>query len=153
MIAHYNTVVIPRCMGGIKISEDTSTLLSKDHIEEFVAPYIHKILEHFKGGYIHYCGTNPHLLHTVLNEPLAYGLNFGNPGMHDMEDVLKKCVAKNMLYYGPIDKKTNESLEEFFSKYYNASASCDRNLLLLKHNCTISERDSIIETWNKVTKA
>jgi hypothetical protein len=55
-IAHYNGLVIPRAKGGIKISEDTSTLLSKAHIEEFVEPYINKILTHFGGGYVHYCG-------------------------------------------------------------------------------------------------
>ena len=43
-VAHYNSLVIPRSRGGIKISEDTSTLLSKSQIEEFVAPYMKKSL-------------------------------------------------------------------------------------------------------------
>lgn len=59
-IYHYNNVVIPRTVGGIKLSEDTTTLLSKDQIQEFAMPYTDRLLEHFGGGYIHYCRKTPY---------------------------------------------------------------------------------------------
>ena len=149
-IAHYNSLVLPRSKGGLKISEDTSTLLSKAHIEEFATPYTHRILEHFGGGYIHYCGKNPHLFETVLNEPLAYGQNFGNPDKHDMPYVLGRLAEKGKIYFGAINRQENEPLEEYFKKYLNASEKDGRSLLLPEYNCSLEERDAVIEAWEKV---
>lgn len=146
-IAHYNSLVMPRSKGGIKISEDTSTLLSKDQIEEFVAPYMKKILEYFGGGYIHYCGKNPHLFETVMNEPLAFGLNFGNPEKHDMQYILKRCAESGKIFYGSINRDENDSLEQHFRRYLSASEKDAIKLLLLQYTCKIEERDAVLEAW------
>jgi len=146
-IAHYNGLVIPREKGGIKISEDTSTLLSKAQIEEFVAPYTHKLLAYFGGGYIHYCGKNPHLFETVMAEPLAYGINFGNPDKHDMEYVLKRCAQAGKIYYGSIPKQESETLYEYFKKYLSASSDGKRRNLLLMYYCSKQEREQVIAEW------
>lgn len=151
-VAHYNSLVMPRIKGGIKLSEDTSTLLSKSQIEEFVAPYIKKILNYYGGGYIHYCGCNPHLFETVMNEPLAYGLNFGNPEKHDMEYVLKRCAQKNKIFYGRIDKENEVSYEEYFKKYLTASKQDGRFTLLLQLSCGMGEREDIISAWGNAVK-
>ena len=74
-IAYYNNLVMPREIGGIKTSEDTSTLLSKEHIDEFVVPYLERILKHFGGGYVHYCGSNPYLFEAVMANPYVKGIN------------------------------------------------------------------------------
>jgi hypothetical protein len=150
-IAHYNSLVMPRDKGGIKISEDTSTLLSKEQIEEFVAPYMKNILKYFGGGYIHYCGKNPHLFKVVMDEPLAFGLNLGNPEMHDMEYVLKRCSSMNKIYYGLINKEENIPFEEYFSKYLKASKNNNRSLLLLQYTCDLESREKIIYAWEKAT--
>lgn len=150
-VAHYNSLVMPRSKGGIKISEDTSTLLSKAHIDEFVVPYMHKLLERFGGGYIHYCGRNAHLFEAVMNEPLAYGLNFGNPDKHDMYSVLEACAARDKIYYGLIIKDESEPAEEYFRKCLKASRKDDRSLLLLQYSCGERDRDSIVEAWNRAT--
>jgi Uroporphyrinogen-III decarboxylase len=146
-VAHYNSLVLPRIKGGLKISEDTSTLLSKAHIEEFVAPYTHKVLEHFGGGYIHYCGKNPHLFEMVMDEPFAYCLNFGNPEKHDMEYAIRRCAEKDKIYYGGIKKFENETLQEYFRKYLRASEKDGRSLLIMDYSCSQDERNSIIEAW------
>lgn len=148
-VAHYNQLVMPRSKGGIKISEDTSTLLSKEQIDEFIAPYMHKILAHFGGGYIHYCGKNPHLFDTVLNEPLALGVNFGNPEKHDMEDILKRLSGAGKIYYGGIPKKSDETLEAYFARYLSASRNGGRSLLLLSYTCKLGEQETVMEAWDK----
>jgi hypothetical protein len=149
MVAHYNNLVIPSEMGGIKISEDTSTLLSKDQIDEFVSPYMKKILEYFNGGYIHYCGKNPHLFEACMNEPKAYGFNLGNTDMHDMEKVLNRCAREGKIYYGSIEKSPEESLEDYFTKYLKASECNKKCYLLMQYTCDPYEKDEVINTWNK----
>ena len=152
-IAHYNGLVIPRTKGGIKVSEDTSTLVSEAHIEEFVSPYLHKLLEHFGGGYVHYCGSNPHLFKTVMKEPLAYGLNFGNPEKHDMPGVLKTCAEKGMIYYGAICRQENEPLEDYFRKYLSASGNNGKHHLLLEYSCKWEEKEALLDAWEKAALA
>jgi hypothetical protein len=125
-IAHYNGLVMPRQMGGIKTSEDTSTLLSQEHIAEYVTPYLRKVLNHFGGGYVHYCGRNTHLMQAVINEPLVYGLNLGNPDMHDMIAVLKMCADNDKIYYGPVPKPDDEPIGQYFRKLVDAAAKNDR---------------------------
>lgn len=147
VIAHYNSLAMPRNKGGVKISEDTSTLLSKSHIEEFVSPYLHKLLDHFSGGYVHYCGMNPHLFEAVMKEPLAYGLNFGNPEKYDMMEVLKRCAKAEKVFYGDVPM-SGEPLVEYFKKCLSASSNQDKSYLLLQFICKKEERTGVIEAWN-----
>jgi hypothetical protein len=151
-IAHYNNLVMPRSKGGIKLSEDTSTLLSKEHIEEFVVPYMHKLLSHFGGGYVHYCGKNPHLFEAVMKEPYAFGLNFGNPEMHETEYVLNRCAEAGMIYYGAFPKMNDESLEQYFERQLKASKIGDRSMLLLQYGCNLKDREKVLEAWERSCK-
>ena len=148
MVAHYNGLVIPRSIGGIKTSEDTSTLLSKEHIEEFIVPYLKKILCHFGGGYVHYCGKNPHLFEAVMGIPSVRGINLGNPEKHDMEYVLKRCVDAGKAYYGNIPQSEGETVEEYFCKYLMASKAGDKSLLLLNYSCKKDEQEEVLDAWN-----
>ncbi|NSW89579.1 MAG: hypothetical protein HPY74_02665 [Firmicutes bacterium] len=151
-VAHYNSLVMPRSKGGIKLSEDTSTLLSKEHIEEFVSPYMHRILKHFGGGYIHYCGKNPHLFEAVMSESLAYGINFGNPEMHHMETVLNRCAEEGKIYYGYIPKDENEPLDVYFRKYVQASHKNGRKHLLLQYSCKKEDRNMVLDAWERANE-
>jgi len=149
-VAHYNGLVMPRCLGGIKISEDTSTLLSKEMIQEFVTPYTNRILEYFHGGYIHFCGKNDHLLDEVMEHmPLAYGLNFGNPEKHDMEAVLQACAVNGKIFYGHIPRADEASLKDYFKKYLSSASSNGNIHLLLSYTCNEWQTpDGVKKDWN-----
>ena len=130
-VCHYNYLAIPREFGGLKLSEDTSTLLSPSAIDEFLKPYMHRTLEKAGGGYIHYCGRNDALLDVVLNEPLAHGLNFGNPDKHDMAEVLSKCAAHEKVFIGGIPRLEGESIRDFVRRVKGAAAKDGTCYLLL----------------------
>ena len=98
-LAHYNSIVLPADR-PIKISEDTSTLLCKEHIEEYMLPYTKELFERMGGGYIHYCGDNRHLLKTAVEfGSNTIGLNFGNPERHDFTKVVPDLIANNNKSY------------------------------------------------------
>jgi len=153
MIAHYNNLIIPRTKGGLKISEDTATLVSKDAIEEFVLPYQRKLLEYFGGGYVHYCGKNDRLFDALLKEPLVYGINFGNPEKHDMDLVLQRISEAGKLYYGESNKKPEESYYEYFLRTLRSSKKGKLHKLLLCCNAPNEQiRDEMISDWEKAQK-
>lgn len=98
-VCHYNGLVLPADK-PLKISEDTSTLLSKEHLEEFMKPYTERLFAHFGGGYIHYCGDNKHLLELAPTFKQSIALNFGNPERHDPKSVLENLGKVGQCYYG-----------------------------------------------------
>ena len=151
-ISHYNCLVMPRSMGGLKISEDTSTLLSRDHIAEFVTPYTNKVLERYGGGYIHYCGKNPHLFDAVMDDmPKAFGINLGNTDMHDMAAFLQTCAARGKVYYGSIIKLENESNADYFKRIISNATLDGRTYLLASIWHSVKNGESLEEiaaAWN-----
>lgn len=150
-VTHYNSLALPRSTGGIKLSEDTATLLSKDQIDEFVMPYIRKIFNHTGGGYIHYCGKNPHLYKAVINEPRVTAINFGNPDKHDMEQVLRDCAARGIFYYGSVPKCGGETAEAYFARLAEAAHRDGKIYLLLQYGCAEADIIPVGAAWDRVT--
>jgi len=101
--AHYNGLVLP-ASAPLKVSEDTSTLLGRAHVFEHCVPRLKALLAHFGGGYVHYCGCNPHLFEAVTEHIRPLGLNLGNPEKHDMPAVLRALAERGMFYYGSCDE-------------------------------------------------
>ena len=151
LITHYNQLVMPRSRGGAKISEDTSTLLSAHHIDEFVTPYTQRILNHTGGGYIHYCGRNDHLFKCVLEMKNAYGINFGNPDMHDMDDILQQTTEAGKVYYGDCFRREDEDLLDYFHRCrkYATSKKDGKCRLLLTLNSTCDDQYDAIRAWQQ----
>ena len=137
-------------MGGLKVSEDTATLVGKDALDEFVFPYLRKLLAHFGGGYVHYCGKNDRLFDVLAKEPLVHGINFGNPEKHDMVAVLSRMAAAGKVYYGSINLFPKESYYEYFLRVLSASRQEGLFKLLLQLNAPNElKRDEIIADWEK----
>lgn len=116
--------------GGIRICEDTTTLLSEEQIQTFAVPYTRRALQAFGGGWIHYCGKNDHLYQAVLEMPECYTFNFGNPDMHDMEAVVRDCLAHGKTYQGSIPRQAEEGLEAYFRRVLAYTDGARRGLIL-----------------------
>lgn len=151
-IAHYNTYAMPRARGGIKLSEDTSTLLRPEHIQEFVAPAMHRLLAHAGGGYIHYCGQNEHLYRAVMAEPLCHGLNFGNPEKHDMEAVLRDCARTGRIFQGSVPRAGDESWDAYFTRLLGASHDGKQLHALLVVGCEEDTRQQVSDAFDRAAE-
>ena len=153
-VAHYNHLAIPKDLGGLKLSEDTTTLLSPHLIDEFAKPYIHDILERFGGGYVHYCGKNDHLLEVILAEPLVRGINFGNPEKHDMSKILAKCRDNKKIYVGGLQRREGENYFDFFTRILEPSYDKDTGCFYIipEYGCNINERGNVIGEFEKAAE-
>jgi len=146
-VGHYSSFCLPRHFGPLKLSEDTTTLLSRAHIWRYAQPYTRRILEHFGGGYVHYCGKNDHLLDMTLEEPLCRGLNFGNPDKHDMEEVVGRCARAKKCFMG-ICSVTKEDAKPYFEKMLRASEYEGRNWLLMQYSCPADQVSEVSAIWD-----
>jgi len=141
-VCHYNRLVLP-ADHPLKISEDTSTLLSLEHLEEYMMPYTQRLLNHFGGGYIHYCGNNQHLLELAPTLKNSLALNFGNPERHDPQSVLDHLAAVGQCYYGrfsQISVAEHIRLAHRENGFYNT---------LISNVCPIAEQERVIAEFNE----
>jgi hypothetical protein len=154
VVTHYNQLAMPRSNGGIKFSEDTSTLLSPEHIEAYTVPSLRRQLEFTGGGYVHFCGRNVHLMEAVMKQEMVRGLNFGNPEKYDMEEVLRRLAKAGKVYYGSIPKKDDESQEAYFTRLLAASKDsngCCR--LLLSVSAPEGKTEEVTAAWKTACAA
>jgi len=115
-VPHYNGLVLP-ANAPLKISEDTSTLLGREHIFKYCVPRTKALLARFGGGYIHYCGWNPHLYEAVTDHIKPLGLNLGNREKHGMAAVLRGLAGRGMFYYGQCDEALVNEAERDGARY------------------------------------
>jgi hypothetical protein len=149
---HGNNLYMAR--GGVRCCEDTTTLLSPKHIDEFVAPYLTKALAAFGGGWVHYCGNNAYLLETLIERvPQAHGINFGNAERHDPAQILPRLVAKGKFYFGGWPKKDGEPIEAYLRRMIAPVKSARRGLILTPSGVgakTRAEAEDLLRLWHAV---
>lgn len=113
--AMYDSVYM--ASGGVRITEDTSILLSPAMWNKFVRPFIKEALKPFGGGTIHFCGKCKSLLDNELSIPEVRGVNLGQPELYDYEATIKRFLAAGKVYFGACwPKRKDESVKEYFSR-------------------------------------
>lgn len=138
--------------GGIRVCEDTSTLLNAAQIAEFVTPYTNRLLAAFGGGWVHYCGRNDALYRAVIDEmPLAYALNFGNPEKHDLAAVLDDLLQRGKTYFGGVPRRPDEDTEAHFRRVLSYTQGCGRGLIFHHTGGADAARD--VALWRELQAA
>lgn len=135
--------------GGVRISEDSATLISPNQIEEFVIPYVKKALNEFGGGFIHFCGKNQYLLDSFLQLEEVRAINLGNPEMYDFRTTMDKFLLNNKCYFGSWPSYEDEDIEHYVYRMKEASNGGKKGLLLhfnenMFENCSC---DKVMELW------
>lgn len=140
---------------GIRTCEDTTALISSDHIEEFAMPYTGRLAAQFGGAWIHYCGRNDNLTEAILQMEEVRGINFGHiPGHehdHPFETDMENICEAGKVYFGNWPVYENESATEYLKRLHMwASRGC-----LIPHvvaekivgNGGFSSREAALEHW------
>ncbi len=127
--------------GGARVSEDTPTLLSPAHIDEFVLPYDQQALAAFGGGFIHFCGKNEYLLDAFLQMEQVRVINLGNPEMYDADRVMALALGTSTTYFGPWPRLADETPHQYCARMRMLSDGASRGLLLLLHKNMFQDMD------------
>lgn len=138
--------------GGVRISEDSATLLSSEHIDEFVIPYDKKALRAFGGGFVHYCGKHEYLLEAYLQLEEVRAINLGNPEMYKFNPTMQKFLSYGKCYFGLWPKKDKETLEEYIRRMKEFTDSGTRGLILHFDEAMFPEYSGqdILQKWRAV---
>ncbi len=82
--------------GTIALRDDSAMNLSPALYEEFALPYDRKLLEHFDGGIVHFCGRGDHYIPVLCSVDKLYGINMSQPEYNDMEIIYRNTVDRGI---------------------------------------------------------
>ncbi len=81
-----------RHRGRIMLRCDSAMNLSPQFYAEFAAPYDARLLAHFGGGAMHFCGRGDHYIDMLCAQPMLYAVNLSQPHLNDMETVFHAAL-------------------------------------------------------------
>lgn len=141
--------------GGVRISEDSATLISPKFLDEFVIPYEAKCLEPFGGGFVHYCGRNDGFFDRLLDLDLIRAINLGNPERHDLKKVVTRLKEKGKAYFGMIPRHDGEELTGYLSRVLDLTAGEKRGLVFVPDPAVYSEAEPrrVVQLWRELQVA
>ena len=141
--------------GGTRISEDSATLISPKHIDEFVIPYDKKALNAFGGGFVHFCGENDYLLESFLKLNEVRAINLGNPEMYDFDITMQKFVDYRKCYFGLWPKEKSKTLEEYIFRIKQSTNGGRRGLILHFDEAMFPEYScqEILQKWKEIMRS
>jgi len=87
---------------GVRISEDTATLLSPAMIERYLLPYIERAIAPFGGGFVHYCGHHPFLHERLCRLPGVKAIDLGNSERYDCRWIMEWCAQTGTILYSRV---------------------------------------------------
>lgn len=82
--------------GRILLRCDSAMNLSPEFYREFAKPYDTRLLEHFDGGVMHFCGRGDHYIADLTSTPGLTGINMSQPELNDMEIIYQNTVDKGI---------------------------------------------------------
>ncbi|MBR5868211.1 MAG: hypothetical protein IKZ21_02090 [Clostridia bacterium] len=101
------------CHGGrILLRCDSAMNLSPAFYREFAKPYDARLLAHFGGGAMHFCGRGDHYIADLCSTPGLTGINLSQPELNDMEIIFRNTVEKGL----PILSFPRKAAEELVTR-------------------------------------
>jgi hypothetical protein len=101
---------------GVRISEDTATLLSPAMIEEFVMPYVEMAAKHFGSAFVHYCGKHEILFEQLATSRFVTAIDLGNPEMYDTKWLFEKCSQTQTVFFGKVAALKDETWQSYITR-------------------------------------
>lgn len=92
----YHTYFGSMHRGGITVRDDSAMNLSPAMFDEFIYPYDQKVLSHFDGGCIHYCGRGDHFIERTVGMKGLTAINLSQPHLNDMNKIFDSTVNQGI---------------------------------------------------------
>jgi hypothetical protein len=133
---------------GVRMSEDSATLISPKMIDHFIIPYIINASSSFGGVFIHYCGKHIGLFEKVCALDCVKAIDLGNQEEYDLEWLLKKCAETDTIFFSRV---MPENRSEYWEPYIRRIAKIQNKT---KARCVLrslvqpTDRDECFEMLN-----
>lgn len=82
--------------GTIMLRDDSAMNFSPEMFREFILPFNKRILDHFGGGAMHYCGKGDHFVPIAAEMDTLHSVNLSQPEYNDMDTIYAHTVDKDI---------------------------------------------------------
>jgi len=87
---------------GLRISEDSPTMISPELIDRLVIPPIERCGEQFGGIFMHFCGKHDYLFERLCRCECVRAIDLGDPWSYDTRRLLETCAATGTVLYSRV---------------------------------------------------
>ena len=98
---------------GVRMCEDTPTLLSPEMIERFILPLMEQAAKPFGGAFVHYCGRHDPLFERLCPLEWVRAIDLGNPEMYDTRWLLEQCAETGTVLFSQVAPEPGEQWEAY----------------------------------------
>ncbi len=139
---------------GVRISEDTPTLLSPRAIETWVLPYIEKAAAPFGGAFIHYCGRHKFFFEALCRMESVRAIDLGNSESYDPSWLLKHCADSGTVLYSRLPAHTGETWKAYTIRLGNLVADTGARVILRPTTWPDDRRscEEMLALWHNLTR-
>jgi len=95
----YHLAGLKLVRGGVRICDDSATLVSTATYRHLIKPCNLRAFEPFDGGWLHFCGNGNHILDEILDMPYVHYLHLGNPDDHELMDLIARTARKEVVLF------------------------------------------------------
>jgi hypothetical protein len=139
-MVHGNSLYLPNA--GVRICEDTTTIIGAAAVAEFALPYTRRAAAHFGGAWVHFCGRCDDLAGLLCQCPEVIGINYGIvPGKEDDFDFdreMDRMAEAGKVYHGSLPRKPAESGAAYLRRLHRYAK---RGCLIPAGNAAVSDQD------------
>ncbi|MFW6302983.1 MAG: hypothetical protein ACOC2L_00045 [Candidatus Sumerlaeota bacterium] len=82
--------------GRIMLRDDSAMNVSGDLFGEFVEPFDGRLLKHYGGGAIHFCGRGDHYIDRMTRMEGLHAIQMSQPHLNDMETIYQATVDRSI---------------------------------------------------------
>ncbi|MBI3664841.1 MAG: hypothetical protein HY236_01215 [Acidobacteria bacterium] len=115
---------------GVRISEDTATMVSPRMMEEFILPYTERSIAPFGGCFVHYCGKHEFLFERLCLSSLVRAIDLGNPAMYDTRWLFQKCGETGTVLFSPVAAEEGEGWPHYLRRLAGLMKETGARLIL-----------------------
>lgn len=94
--------------GGIVLRNDSAMNLSPEFFREFIMPYDSRLLQHFGGGTVHFCGRGDHFIRHLVEMPGLTAVDMSQPHLNDMQIILSNTIDQGINLFVPYGDYSTE---------------------------------------------
>ncbi|MHC4463107.1 MAG: hypothetical protein ACYS30_16995 [Planctomycetota bacterium] len=138
---------------GIRLSEDTATLISPKSIERYVLPMIETAASFFGGAFVHYCGLHGAFFEMLCQMPCVKAIDLGDPHMYDTRWLMERCAETNTILYSRLAPEPDEQWQSYICRLgrlvHETGVRCILRPLLYPR--TRRECSKMKEMWHDLT--
>ena len=138
---------------GVRVAEDTATLVSPQMIERFILGQIQRSCARFGGGFAHYCGRHEALFGLLCGCDEVRAIDLGNPEAYELPGLLERCAETGTVLHSRVAAQPGEEWEAYLRRIAtvvrDTGARC-----ILRAEVTPSTREEcaeIQEMWHDLT--